>query len=140
MGTRRLAKLDNKEVADAIVFATMESRVDHIVIDMTGGYGAGVYDILNHQGMGSKLTGINFASSAVDKIRYKNRRAEMYYGLKLWLEAGASIPNRDELLTEICNITYTHDATGDRLKLEDKQEIKKRIGKSTDVSDAAALT
>lgn len=64
----------------------------------------------------------------------------MYWLLKMWLEAGAAIPNKDEWLTEMCAITYKHDPTNDKLMLEKKSEIKKRIGKSTDITDAAALT
>ena len=137
---KRLTKLDTVEVANAVIHAMQSERVDHVCIDATGGYGAGVYDVLGAMGVGHKLTAVNFAQKAIDSERYKNRRAEMYYGLKLWLEAGAAIPDREELLTELCAITYKHDQTGDRLLLERKDEIKARIGKSTDISDAAALT
>ena len=137
---RRMSKLNNVEVADAVVHVMMTNHIDHVVIDTTGGYGAGVYDILNAQGVGHKLTGINFASKAINRDRYYNRRAEMYFGLKMWLEERSSIPPKDELLVELCNITYKHDTSGDRLLLERKDEIKARIGKSTDISDAAALT
>lgn len=137
---RRLSKLTTTEVADAVMHTLASDHVEHVCVDATGGYGAGVYDVLVAMGVGQRVTAVNFAHKAIDKERYKNRRAEMYFALKMWLEQGAGIPNRDELLTELCAITYKHESTGDRLILERKDEIKARIGKSTDISDAAALT
>ena len=140
MWYRRMSKLRTLEVASAVVMAIKEHHVSHVCIDATGGYGAGVYDVLVGYGFGDMLTAVGFGDSAIEDDRYKNRRAEMYWHLKEWLEAGASIPDKDEWLVELCAITYKHDATSDQLVLERKDEIRKRIGKSTDVSDAAALT
>lgn len=137
---RRLSKSTTYEVAAAVLHAVRQYHVDHVVIDSTGGYGAGVYDVLMAQGLGRKLTGINFAQRAIDEIRYKNKRAEMYCCLRDWLNEGAAIPDKEELLIELCAITYKYEPGKDRLVLERKDEIKKRIGKSTDISDAAALT
>jgi len=137
---KRLSKLTTTEVAGEVMRTIKEDNVEHVCIDSTGGYGAGVYDVLVSFGYGQRVTGVNFAHRAIDDKRYKNRRAEMYYALKQWLTDGASIPDREELLIELCAITYKFDVTGERLMLERKDEIKKRIGKSTDISDAAALT
>ncbi len=136
----RLSKKTTLEVAGAVVTATKTFHVDHICIDSTGGYGAGVFDVLVGWGYGQKVTPVNFAERAIDDDRYKNRRTEMYWLLKEWLERGAGIPNRDEWLTELCAITYKHEPTTDKLMLERKDEIRKRIGKSTDITDGAALT
>lgn len=136
----RLSKMTTVQVAGLVRQRMSEHGVHHVCIDATGGYGAGVYDVLHAWGLGAKVTGVNFAERALDDRRYKNRRAEMYFLLKEWLEAGASVPDSDEFLEELCAITYKFDATNERLQLERKDEIKKRIGKSTDVSDAAALT
>lgn len=137
---QRLTKMTSTEVAEAVINVMREDHVDHTCIDSTGGYGAGVYDVLVARGYSGRLTGVHFASKAIDNKRYKNKRAEMYFALKTWLEKGAAIPDKEELLVELCAITYKFDATGERLQLERKDEIKKRIGKSTDISDAAALT
>lgn len=137
---KRLSKLKTLEVAGEIVNACRQHPIDHICIDATGGYGAGVYDVLVGYGYGNRTTPVGFAERAIDDERYKNRRTEMYWLFKEWLEAGASIPDKDEWLTELCAITYKHEPTTDKLMLERKDEIRKRIGKSTDIGDGAALT
>jgi hypothetical protein len=137
---RRLSKLTTLKVANEVIMALREHHIDHVCIDATGGYGAGVYDVLVGYGFGERITPVGFAETAIERDRYKNRRTEMYWLLKEWLEAGAAIPDRDEWLTELCAITYTHVKDTDQLQLEAKSEIKKRIKKSTDITDGAALT
>ena len=137
---KTFSKLKTLEVAGEIVKAMREFPIDHVCIDATGGYGAGVYDNLVGWGYGAQVTPVGFADSAIEDEKYKNRRTEMYWLFKEWLEAGASIPDQNAWLTELCAITYKHDPTSDKLILERKDEIRKRIGKSTDITDAAALT
>ena len=64
----------------------------------------------------------------------------MWADLRDWLSEGASIPDKDEIALDLCGITYKFDSSGNRLELEKKDEIKKRIGKSPDIGDAIALT
>ncbi|RKZ98529.1 MAG: terminase, partial [Gammaproteobacteria bacterium] len=123
------------------VIQTMRQwRVDFVGVDMTGGYGAGVYDRLVELGYGSKVTGVGFAERAIDDERYKNKRAEIWHTMKMWLEIGCQIPDRDELQQDLCSVTYKFDSTGERLQLESKAEMKKRGIKSPDYGDATALT
>lgn len=137
---KRLSNYTGDRIAGVVMTIMQQTHIDHICIDGTGGYGASVYDFLVHYGLGHKVTLINFSSAALDEERYRNRRAEMYALMRDWLRDGASIPDEQEWLVEMCAITYKHDPSGERLQLERKDEIKKRIGKSTDLSDGAALT
>jgi hypothetical protein len=137
---RRYNKLDNMEVAGIVINAIRQFRVDFVCIDSTGGYGAGVYDRMIELGYGSKVTAVNFASRAFNDEAYKNRRAEMWIGIREWLEEGAQMPDRDEIQLDLCSVTYKHDSTGERLQLESKAEMKKRGIKSPDIGDALALT
>jgi len=140
LGYTRFSKLDNMEVAGLVIRAIQTWKVDFVGIDSTGGYGAGVYDRLVEMGLGAKVSAINFASSAIDKDRFKNKRTEMWHGIRSWLEMGAQLPNEDEIQQDLCSVTYKFDSSGEQLKLERKDEMKKRGIKSPDIGDAIALT
>lgn len=49
------------------------------------------------------------------------------------------LPNDENLANELCAVNKKYDSRG-RLQLEEKEEIKKRLGKSPDMADALALT
>ena len=136
----RYNKLDNMEVAGIVMNLMKRYRIDHMCIDSTGGYGAGVYDRLVELGAGHKVTAVNFGSRAFDDEHYKNKRAEMWVAIREWLEAGAQIPDEDEIQLDLCSVTYKHDSTGEKLQLESKADMKKRGIKSPDIADALALT
>jgi hypothetical protein len=70
-----------------------------------------------------------------------NRRAECWQQMKEWLEddGGASIPDRDDLHADLCGVRYSYDSSG-RLRLEKKEDMKKRGLRSPDLADALALT
>jgi len=137
---KRFNHLDAMEVCGKVIQTMRQWRVDFVGVDMTGGYGAGVYDRLVELGYGSKVTGVGFAERAIDDERYKNKRAEIWHTMKMWLEIGCQIPDRDELQQDLCSVTYKFDSTGERLQLESKAEMKKRGIKSPDYGDATALT
>lgn len=110
-------------------------KPDAVFID-EGGLGGGLVDRM--QQLGYDVVGVNFGAKALDP-RYFNRRAEMYVTLKEWLEDGGILPEDQTLLSDLTAAQYSFDASN-RLKLERKEEIKKRLGKSPDLSDALALT
>jgi len=64
----------------------------------------------------------------------------MWAEMRAWLEeAPVSIPDRDDLHADLCGPEYKSDSRG-RLKLEKKEDMKKRGIKSPDIADALALT
>ena len=63
----------------------------------------------------------------------------MYYLTREWLLNGGSIPDIPELKNELSICEYSFDKTG-RIKLEPKEQIKEKLGKSPDLADALALT
>ena len=63
----------------------------------------------------------------------------MYDSIREWLGNGGSLPDTEELLTELSIPKYSFDARG-RIKLEAKEHIKERIGRSPDYADSLALT
>jgi len=116
-----------------------------------GGLGAGVYDRLKELGYGRIVNAVNFGSSPLgvgptgDEL-YANRRAEMWDLLRDWFSdpAGVQIPDDDALHADLTAPVWGSDATryrsNNELLLEDKDKIKKRLGFSPDLGDAAALT
>ena len=65
----------------------------------------------------------------------------MWDGVNQWLRQDLPVvlPNDEELFDELCGIERVKVAQ-DQLQLEDKEEFKKRVGRSPDKADALALT
>jgi len=74
------------------------------------------------------------------KNAYVNLRAELWGKMKNWLEQrGCALPKDDDLLAELTSPRYTFNSSG-RLRLESKDEMKKRGLSSPDLADACILT
>ena len=130
--------LDNVEVANRAVFFINKYQPARVFID-AGGVGGGVVDILNARGFKRFVRPILFGEKATAFKRYHNRRAEMWDKLREWLGEGGAIPDDEGLCSELCCVAKKYDSQG-RLQLEEKDEIKKKLGRSPDKADALALT
>lgn len=140
IGFKTFSKLDVVEVAHQAAGVIAENGVVKMCIDV-GGLGAGVYDVLIAEGFRDVAVPVNFGERAENPERFVNRRAEMWARMRDWLKATVPVflPKFDGLVEDLTAPCVTYDATG-RLQLEAKADIKKRIGRSTDVGDALALT
>lgn len=129
------------EIANIVTNMINEYNPVRVNIDV-GGLGAGLYDIIVDRGYRNVTRAVNFGEKAQDQERYANRRAEMWDRVNEWLNAELPVSLIDEdnlLLTDLTAPKKKYDKLG-RLLLEPKEDIKKRIGRSTDVGDALALT
>lgn len=133
-----MKKKDNVEVANIATNLIETQHPARIFLD-AGGVGGGVYDILKDRGFKDIIRGVNFGAKAINEDRYANRRAEMWDHVREWLLEEVELPDNDSLKDELCAVCKKYDSLG-RLLLEEKEEIKKRIGRSTDMADALALT
>lgn len=106
-----------------------------MLVDDTGHWGHGVIDGL--RSVGSAAVGIQFHAPGIDQ-RYKNRRVEGWLKMAEWVKGGGCLPDLADLRTELCTPTYTF--AGGKFLLEEKEQIKKRLGRSPDLADALALT
>lgn len=106
-----------------------------ITVDDTGHWGHGVVDNLLTAGI--PVVPVIFSDPAIDP-RYKNRRAEMWFGMADWVKGGGALPPVPELVGELTTPTYTF--LSGKLVLEEKDQIKERLGRSPDLADALALT
>ena len=130
-----IAKADNVTVAERIVSLYIEHRPEMIFVD--AGQGQGVIDILHRRI--PCVVEVPFGGSALDNAKFLNRRAEMWYKMREWIRSGGKIPDEPELITEISAPMYEFTSNG-KIKLEAKEDIKERIGKSPDLADALCLT
>lgn len=69
---------------------------------------------------------------------YYNKRTQLAFGFKEWLENGGAIPEDPKLEAELASVTYVMDPLG-RYKLPLKEEERKRLGRSPDRRNAAEL-
>lgn len=129
--------LDTMQVVDMIIIAMREWKPDAVFID-GGNMGAGVIDRLKQLGY-MNVYEIPFGSSAMDKDRYENIRAEMYFKAKEWMVNGGAIPNMQGLKKELSATRYKFSKRG-RIILEAKEAIKARTNESPDLADGFVLT
>lgn len=102
------------------------------------GLGAGVADQLRRHS-DVEVQDVSSASSASQKDEYHARRDEGWWGLREWLQAGGMVPPDDELEEEALAPVYGFDAQN-RIHVEKKDAIKKRLGRSPDRADALWLS
>jgi hypothetical protein len=62
----------------------------------------------------------------------------MYWETCEWIRHGGQLPNVPELVAELSETQYTFK--GDKMLLEDKRQVKDRLGRSPDYSDALVMT
>lgn len=110
-------------------------RPQEIVID-SNGVGAGVVSRLKQ--LGYPARGINVGERAREPERYPRLRDELWDRAKSYLEArDCKLPNQEELIFELSSPLYKVDDTSRKLKVEGKQEMRKRLHcKSPDLADA----
>jgi hypothetical protein len=100
--------------------------------------GAGVCDRLRQ--LRYAVEDVNFGGRALDPERFRNRKAELFWNLRVMMEKGlCSIPADDELIADLCAIRFEFDLAG-KIMIEPKEEARKNLGRSPDRADALALS
>ncbi len=130
-----LRKTDNMTLAAHVAAAIQNFHPDAVFID--AGCGGGVIDRLRQ--LGFSVTEINFGAAPLKAGQYANKRAEMWGEMRAWLQNGGALPAMAELRADLCGVRYSFDPAG-KLKLESKETLKERTGRSPDLADALALT
>jgi hypothetical protein len=138
---RKWRGLDLMQTTGAVVaeYEAMkpEDRPVEILVDSIG-LGAGVVDRLRELNLPAR--GINVAESPAMGTIYVNLRAELWGKMKAWLEKrDCKLPKDESLLAELVSPRYSFNSNG-KMKLESKDEMRKRGIGSPDMADALALT
>lgn len=113
------------------------TRPQAIYIDAIG-LGAGLADRLRELDL--PAVAISVSETASLKDRFGRLRDELFWSAREWFEGrDVFIPEDDTLIQEITSIRYKYLSTG-KLKVESKDEMKRRGQRSPDVADAFVLT
>ena len=132
---------DGNIVAD---YVAAEHQSNAIINIDSIGIGASPFDILNQRGF--PVRGINAGerSEVRDKtgeFGFANKRAEMWWRLREILEPGSGrelvLPDDRELIGDLCAPRWKPTSQG--IQIESKDDIKKRLGRSTDCGDALVM-
>jgi hypothetical protein len=108
------------------------------------GVGASAYDIAMDKSM--DVRGINFANRSIatdksGKLTFINKRAECYWRFREALDPtegeNLALPPDAELEADLCAPRWSIQTNG--IKIESKEDIVKRIGRSPDCADAVVL-
>jgi len=112
-------------------------RPQAIYIDAIG-IGAGLADRLRELDMPAVAIAVSETASLKD--RFNRLRDELFWNAREWFEGrDVKIPEDNTLIQELTGIRYKYLSTG-KLKVESKDEMKKRGQRSPDVADAFVLS
>lgn len=128
--------LDAEPLSNAIMseYKNAYEKPVAIYID-TIGVGAGVWSILYSKGL--PVYRADVRTKTYEQGLF-NKRIEIYKRLKDNLEL-LKLPNDKELIGELSALRYEITANG-LMKLENKKDTKKRLGRSPDRADSLAIT
>lgn len=126
---------DSLQVAARVALAKRNWDADVLFIDGTGGYGAGVVDALRQGNLNA--VEVQAAGKAADP-QFFNVRAECWWRMTDWIKGGGALPNMPAIVREFTSPTFTYQ--NGKIRLEEKDQIKKRLGFSPDYADALAQT
>ena len=128
---------DTMATAGHVARAVEEGQPAAVRIDEIG-IGAGVVDRLKELGH-SVVVGVNVSTRASRPDHFANLRAELYDGLRQRFEEGRiAIPDDRELIGQLAALRYQFTSSG-QMKLEDKDDLRRRGHPSPDRADALAL-
>lgn len=112
-------------------------RPAEILVDSIG-IGAGVVDRLMELDLPAR--GINVAESSAMRDKYSRLRDELWFSAKEWFESrDCMIPDQEELIADLSKPRFKFTSNG-KLKVESKDEMRKRGMNSPDLADAFCLT
>lgn len=131
---KALQGADTMTTTGEVVTAHRDEKPSGIQVDGDG-LGAGVVDRLRELGIG--VTEIHGGTPARDTERFKNLKAELYWGLRERLIAGDIDldPQDFELLAQLTSCTYKINSSG-QIEITPKDEMKRQGLKSPDRAEA----
>ncbi|MEL7586641.1 MAG: hypothetical protein AAGU19_07990 [Prolixibacteraceae bacterium] len=155
---KRFKKHNSGGTADHMKVAGMlkhdlDSYTDSVAMIDTIGEGAGVYSRLIELGMAGRAISCKYSEAAkhngkdltdmTGERKFVNMRAWLFWCVRDWLDpkhnTGAMLPPGDSFVEEATEIKFLFRSDG-KIIIEPKDDIKKRLGRSTDEFDALANT
>lgn len=129
---------DTMKIAGHLQILGNKHKVDTFAIDSIGigkGLSDRVFEMVKPEGKSVHL--IMSADEASDKEHFLNKRAEMWWEVSMKvMNKEIPWPKDDELRKQLTNVCYEVINSKGRIRIEGKQKVKKRIGRSPDRADA----
>jgi hypothetical protein len=139
---RTYSKADTMETTGRAAGILQEDPTCTAIVDVIG-VGAGVYDRLREQGLrcqGFNAAGKTNRKDSTGELGYFNARAAAWGNMRELLDPSAGstvcLPDDDGLLGDLTAPKAADVMSGGKLRVESKDDIRKRIGRSTDKADA----
>lgn len=126
-------------VEEILYYREFEGLDANCVIEEIG-MGVGVVETIEDMGYSDRVWGINTGARAYEDELFLNLRCEMWANLKEWLEGDVQLPNNPDLNDDLCSIKRKASGSTNKLKLESKEEMRRRGLKSPDIGDGLALS
>ena len=131
------------EIAMRYAVAKSKFKPEITTIDGTGGWANATVEFAAQAG--NVITPINFSSKPT-KDGFANMRAQMYWDAAEWVKSGGALasmlsggePVADQLVKEACASQYFFKSG--KIQIEEKEQVKRRLGFSPDLWDAFVLT
>jgi hypothetical protein len=131
-----LPKQDLMQTAHHVAEVMKRERPIQTFVDGSG-IGAGVVDRLRQ--LNFSVVDVNGGNSSLNP-RFLNKRAEMWWSLKEFIESGeCELPKDQKLKEELTCLEYDYTDKG-RIRLDRKSDIMEQYGFSPDRADALAMT
>lgn len=132
----KMERVEAATIVGKLIQLSKKYPVKRIFVDI--GYGISVYDQAREVGL--PIEPVNFASLPIYTNEVVNRRAEIYKNLSDWLnDQPCAIVPTPGLEEELLSMGFNHNNKG-KLLMQSKDEIRKKLKRSPDMSDAVALT
>lgn len=130
-----LPKQDLMMTAHFIAETIKKERPVQVFVDGSG-IGSGVVDRLRQ--LNFSVVDVNGGNTSINP-RFLNKRAEMWWEMKEYIEATCELPKDQRLKEELTCVEYDYTDKG-RIRLDRKSDIMDEYGFSPDRADALALT
>lgn len=130
----KLKGADNMKVANTCADLIHKYDPDAVCVDV--GNGSGIIDRLRE--MGFKVFEVGFGTKS-DLPEYANKRTELWALMRDWL-GGGCIDGDSDLSDDLAGPEYQFQGRSDLIRLETKEEMKRRGFASPDDADALACT
>lgn len=135
----KLNNIDHEETVRRIRESNKRLKID--ILNMDAAFSDYEYNILKYE-MSCEQVNFARAASELEKDKYANIRAEMYFNLAWTIKHGLCVDGYDltpELKRQLCAMTWLHNNQG-RLLIVKKEELRAALKMSPDIADALALT
>lgn len=117
-----------------------------IIIDLGGGYGGSAYEVLKENDVevnGYKGAEASARRSRDGRYRFTNKRSAAYWLFREALDPGQpggspiALPEDPKLMADLASPTF--EVTPNGIKIEPKEKVVERLGRSTDRGDAVVM-